>query len=107
MKTSTDPRVFETMPIPTWHTLWATWKGGRLGVRFLVIAHKGGMFYTRPFGIVAGPENTLFEFPEQCESDWADLSLGFTDDAMEELMGVAGFSAHQLLQIARLATQKA
>lgn len=92
---------------PGWHTIWATWRGGRVGVRFLIVAQKGGMFYTRPVGIVAGPENTLFEFAEQCESDWADLSKGFTDDAMEELMEIAGFSAHQLLQIARLAQQTA
>lgn len=95
-----------TMPI-LWRTLWGNWRGGRVGVQFAIVARsKGGMFYARPVGVVAGPQQTLFEFPEECAPDWADLSRGFTDEAMEELMSIAGFSAHQLLQIARLAQQK-
>jgi hypothetical protein len=95
-----------TPQAPGWHTLWATWKGGRVGVRFLIVAQKGGRFFTSPVGVVAGPEETLFPFEEQCESDWMDLSAHFTEDAMEELMEIAGFSAHTLLKIATLAQQK-
>jgi hypothetical protein len=96
-----------TPTAPARRTLWANWRGGRVGVQFDIVAKESRWFLTRPVGVVAGPESTLFEFPEQCEIGWADLSNGFTDDAMDELMSIAGFSAHQLLQIARLAHQKA
>ena len=91
---------------PGWHTLWGTYRGGRVGVEFCLKKENGGRFLTLPIGIVAGNPPVSFPFPEEYTLQWVDFTPGLTDDAIATLIEIAGFSAHDKMRIAFLAQQK-
>lgn len=95
---------------PVWRTVWGKWRGGRVGIQIEVLRQSGALFYTRPVGIVAGPGRTLFRFKEECDAGWLDLTLSSFSDPpesdIEELMQIAGFTAHEFLHIASLANKQ-
>ena len=89
----------EVPPPPAWHTLWTVYKGARVGVEFEVFEKRGSLFITRPVALRVGPEGPRFPFAEDCPPGILDLSQGLKDDAIPELLPIAGFSAHERLKI--------